>query len=240
MGVFNFNIDIVPIKDNEVKLEKKEKAPKTTSQIYKDCQYVDMGLPSKTLWAKYNLGVDILNLDRAEDWYGEYFAWGEIKPKESYTWSTYKLAAGKNRLIRYCERSYYGVNDGLSVLKPSDDAATRILGDNWSIPTRGQLNELIRNTNFTYTNKYNGIKGLTGVVFGSKINDEELFIPTVGFKGNNVNEKDVTFYLWANSIYVTQPTMAYAMIYNKEEDNFKTLCFSRYNGCTIRPVYYYN
>jgi len=43
--------------------------------------FVDLGLPSKTLWSKYNLGVNPNNLEIAADWYGDYYAFGELKPK---------------------------------------------------------------------------------------------------------------------------------------------------------------
>ena len=47
-------------------------------------EYVDLGLPSGTLWATCNVGAD-----SPED-YGDYFAWGETESKEVYNWSTYK------------------------------------------------------------------------------------------------------------------------------------------------------
>jgi len=56
-------------------------------------------LPSGTLWAAYNLGCDIKYLNntnpketRPEDWYGNYYSWGEIKPKNNYLERYYKLA----------------------------------------------------------------------------------------------------------------------------------------------------
>jgi len=59
--------------------------------------FIDLGLPSGTLWCKYNLGCDWdkLNIDlehtKSKDWYGNYYAWGEIKPKDNYDWNTYKF-----------------------------------------------------------------------------------------------------------------------------------------------------
>ena len=38
-------------------------------------EMVDLGLPSGTLWAKYNLGVDPTDLDSEADWYGDYPTW---------------------------------------------------------------------------------------------------------------------------------------------------------------------
>ena len=34
---------------------------------------VDLGLPSRTLWCKYNLGATCENTP--ESWYGDYYAW---------------------------------------------------------------------------------------------------------------------------------------------------------------------
>ena len=47
-------------------------------------EYVDLGLPSGTLWATCNVGAS-----KPEE-YGDYFAWGETKPKDDYSWETYK------------------------------------------------------------------------------------------------------------------------------------------------------
>ena len=49
-------------------------------------EYVDLGLPSGTLWATCNVGAN------SPEEYGDYFAWGETTPKDVYDWSTYKWA----------------------------------------------------------------------------------------------------------------------------------------------------
>ena len=46
-------------------------------------EYVDLGLPSGTLWATMNIGAN------TPEEYGSYFAWGETEPKFTYNWSTY-------------------------------------------------------------------------------------------------------------------------------------------------------
>ena len=46
--------------------------------------YVDLGLPSGTLWATCNVGAN------APEECGYYFAWGETEFKDSYSWSNYK------------------------------------------------------------------------------------------------------------------------------------------------------
>ena len=46
-------------------------------------EWVDLGLPSGTLWATCNVGAS------SPEEYGDYFAWGETTPKSTYNWSTY-------------------------------------------------------------------------------------------------------------------------------------------------------
>ena len=51
---------------------------------------VDLGLPSRTLWCKYNLGCDYNLLNNhpedtnASKWYGGYYSWGETINKSNY------------------------------------------------------------------------------------------------------------------------------------------------------------
>ena len=56
---------------------------------------VDLGLPSGTLWCKYNLGVNPNQLLIPKDWYGNYYGWGEIEDKskqdKEYNWKTYDI-----------------------------------------------------------------------------------------------------------------------------------------------------
>ena len=84
-------------------------------------EWVDLGLPSGTLWATCNVGAN------APEEYGDYFAWGETAPKDYYDWSTYKWCKGSyNTMTKYCTNSSYGYNgftDGKTELDPEDDAA---------------------------------------------------------------------------------------------------------------------
>ncbi|MCQ2315083.1 MAG: hypothetical protein MJZ85_00135 [Bacteroidales bacterium] len=75
--------------------------------------YVDLGLPSGTLWATCNVGAD-----KPED-YGGYFAWGETKKKTEYSWNPYKWCNGSyNTLTKYCTHSDCGTVDNKTVLDP--------------------------------------------------------------------------------------------------------------------------
>lgn len=151
------------------------------SSSYNGHDYVDLDLPSGTLWATCNVGAS-----SPED-YGDYFAWGETTTKSSYDWSTYKYCNGSyNTLVKYCNNSSYGNNgftDGLTVLQTCDDAATVNWGSGWCMPTKVQWEELSNNTTMTWTT-LNGVKGSKFVAS----NGSSLFLPATGYRnGNSLN-----------------------------------------------------
>jgi len=56
---------------------------------------VDLGLPSRTWWAKCNLGANI------ETDIGDFYTWGSIEPNSTnYSWNLYKFG-NKTNLIKY-------------------------------------------------------------------------------------------------------------------------------------------
>ena len=126
--------------------------------------YVDLGLPSGTLWTYHNIGA-------SDDYsYGQPFAWGEIETKSTFTWYTYKwssnpnLGKGMYNLTKYCRQSSYGYNgyvDNLTTLEPSDDAAHYKCGSVYSIPTPEDWEELFANTDQEWIKKF----GKSGMLF---------------------------------------------------------------------------
>lgn len=142
-----------------------------------DFDYVDLGLPSGTLWAKCNVGAS--NPEET----GYYFAWGETETKDIYDWKQYKystLSDESYKLTKYCTDLSFGFNafvDSLTVLESVDDAAIAIMGDGWRMPTAEEYNELYQNTVFSWT-VLNGVYGrlLTGR------NGNSIFFPATGFR----------------------------------------------------------
>ena len=136
-------------------------------------EYVDLGLPSGTLWATCNLGAS------APEEYGDYFDWGETEPKDYYGWSTYKWCHGSyNTLTKYnfnYNYSYNGFVDNKMELDPEDDAAYVNWGSSWRMPTKEQQDELETNCTCTWTTR-NGVNGqlLTGP------NGNTIFLPASG------------------------------------------------------------
>lgn len=137
--------------------------------------YVDLGLPSGTLWATCNVGAN-----SPED-YGDYFAWGETYPKDDYDWGTYQYCCDSsfNTLTKYCYMASYGCNgftDDLTTLLPEDDAATVQWGPGWRMPTTEQWQELVHNTTITSTTQ----NGENGRLFTA--NGNSLFLPAAGYR----------------------------------------------------------
>lgn len=139
------------------------------------CEYVDLGLQSGTLWANCNVGAT-----SPED-YGDYFAWGETKPKTTYLWRTYKYCRDSygEKLTKYCYNSIYGFNgysDDLTTLESCDDAATANCGADWRMPTKEECRELIDNCVIESTT----VNGVFGGRFTGP-NGNSIFLPNGGY-----------------------------------------------------------
>ena len=138
--------------------------------------YIDLGLPSGTLWATTNVGAN------APEDFGDYFAWGETEPKDVYDWGTYKWCMGNyNTMTKYCTISgygYNGFNDGKTELDPEDDAATAAWGAGWRMPSFDQIQELQNNCTTEWTTR----NGVNGRLFTSNINGASLFLPAAGWR----------------------------------------------------------
>ena len=152
-------------------------------QYGEDICYVDLGLPSGTLWACKNLGAQ-----NPED-YGDRYAWGEIEPTESQNdfkdWEDYRFYHENEDFTKYNN------NDGKTVLELEDDAANVVIGGEWHIPTPEQVNELLE-----YTTCDSGHGGDGGyLVYTSIPNGNELVIPT---------RDDGTPVFWLNKLAIAE------------------------------------
>ena len=59
--------------------------PQSDDNIDNGHEYVDLGLPSGTLWATCNVGA------KTPEGYGSYFAWGETRSKSVFDWDTLSI-----------------------------------------------------------------------------------------------------------------------------------------------------
>ena len=165
--------------------------------------WVDLGLPSELLWAASNLGAD-----NPEE-YGDYYAWGETTPKQSYSWGSYGFCRGTSTTFtKYCQnptQGYGGYTDNLTTLQPEDDAAIVILGGGARIPTPAEWQELIRNT----TRANDTVNGVVGCRFTSRVNGNSIFIPYSGYKSNaSTSYSGSQAYLWSASLVESSTSSA--------------------------------
>lgn len=154
-----------------------------------DHEYVDLGLSVK--WATCNVGAD-----SPED-YGDYFAWGETKPKSTYDWSNYKWCQGSRHTItKYCTDSYFGTVDNKTQLDLSDDAAHVNWGGSWRMPTIDELIELEQKCSWTWTTR-NGVEG-----YKVSRNGNSIFLPAAGYRDySSLYEASWEGYYWSSSLY---------------------------------------
>lgn len=96
------------------------------SNPYSPALAVDLGLSVK--WASKNVGAK-----QASD-LGSKFAWGEISPKEDYTWLTYKYARGSEESV---------MNIGNNISYTEYDTASANWGVRWRMPTIDDYRELV-------------------------------------------------------------------------------------------------
>ena len=192
-------------------------------------EYVDLGLPSGNLWAKCNLGAS------APEAFGDYYAWGEVEPKQVYTNSNHKWYKEGAPSLGFTK---YNNEDGKLSLEDEDDAVIQKLGNGWRTPTLADFREL---TNQKYTTiKKTTLNGVAGYQITSKKNKKSIFIPFAGFKNDKPQTREIS----------SDETVAVCMTNQRRIDNQVFNCWTfafeqdrirrygkrRYDGISIRPV----
>ena len=197
-------------------------------------EWVDLGLPSGTLWATCNIGAN------SPEESGDFFAWGETEPRTGFNWTVYEHCNGsENTLKKYCAQSDWG-NDGftddLTELLPEDDAATVLWGSNWQMPSLEQVQELC-----TCSSIGTSINGVSGRKIFSKIDPQNvwIFLPNTGWRqGRNYNDRSYGYY-WGRTLYSSNSNYATGIYSNNSyvgTDNGSNNPNKRCYGRPIRPV----
>ena len=193
-------------------------------------EVVDLGLPSGTLWCKYNLGATCENTP--ESWYGDYYAWGELIPnKDQWNEALYKFTGKMKKYNNY---------DNLFNLLPEDDAAYQFKkchNYKFHIPIKDQCEELIQYTTVSeYQENYNNVIGLNGYILTSNINNNKIFIPMAGYYGFN-GFQNFRAALSCATRYENDPYRCYILQYYSRGGEFiLNNALYRTNGFPIRPV----
>ena len=175
-------------------------------------KFVDLGLPSGTLWAETNIGASTPYED------GDYFAWAETKPK-----SRYSLDNQKSNVNKY--------KDGKTTLDAADDAATANWGSSCRMPSTTEMKELKDKCTWTWKSNYNGASGY--LVKGS--NGNSIFLPATGLR----DEEDFVFHGTEGNYWSSQTRKIGkygAEHLSFSNDDFDILYSNSYMGYTVRPV----
>ncbi len=190
-----------------------------------DGDYVDLALPSGTLWATRNVGANYF----CE--YGNYYSWGETVSKETYFGDTYKYGNESN-MTKYTA-------EGSSVLEADDDAATKVLGEHWKMPTLEQFRELVDTANTTISLQSGGI------FITSKGNGNCIFLPAAGFYlHSSVDNAGQGGYYWTSTRGSQNKSCAAVLDFGSAHLNvypgnnsYKSYFSNRFMGYSVRPVY---
>ena len=188
-------------------------------------EYVDLGLSVK--WATCNIGANDYPTRT-----GGYYAYGETKTKNNYTWDTYQHGKGSSQIYKYNNDRRLGTVDNKTTLDLVDDAARQNWGGNWRIPTKYEIEELITKCNWQWTT----VGGTYGYKVTSKVNANYIFLPGCSYKSFSSRADNSPYGNYMSSTLSQDNLNMYKLGFNP---GGKPLCntYSRVFGYTIRPVY---
>lgn len=182
-------------------------------------EWVDLGLPSGTKWATYNVGA------ASPDEFGDYYAWGETEPKDEYIDINCLTHRKDTEWLRE-----NGIIDEEGKLTPDHDIATQIWGKPWRMPTDEEYEELLEYCPFVFTD-YNGVNGY--LVTGP--NKQTIFFVAAGFKQGAEAEYigDYGDY-WSATVVPDLIGAACSLGYSSK--SYGRRRYARFAGRTVRPV----
>jgi hypothetical protein len=145
--------------------------------------YVDLALPSRTMWSLYNIGGYVLGAG------GSYLPWGHLSNSTNCSWKNYRWwdkdspAPTKNTIWKY------NTSDKKTILEVADDAGVYNYGGKWRMPSVEQGSEIMNSANCTKT--YETVNGKACIVLTSTRNGNRLVLPRNGRRdGQKVNENN--------------------------------------------------
>ena len=168
-------------------------------------EYVDLGLSVK--WATCNIGAST-----PRD-HGDYFAWGETKPKERYD---------DNNCITH-GKIFKDIGGDYQY-----DAARANWGSSWRLPSDMEFEELKQKCTWVWT-KQGYIEGYT--VTGP--NGNSIFLPAASARNGSSFVNGHYSYYWS-SMPVSNETYAVHLCFSR--DSYFLSSYLRYEGRSVRPV----
>ena len=227
---------VVTLTNNQVVKYDVSEVKEVTFEKPIEHEWVDLGLPSGTLWATMNVGAE-----NPED-YGDYFAWAETTGykgnKTEFDWLTYKYCNNGDMglLTKYCTDGTFGKVDYKKEIEATDDAATVYWGSSWQIPSLEQIQELISAQNVKVTKT--ALNGVVGIKIASLTNNNSIFLPAAGCRETRTVDFGSYGAYWSRSLAVNNNPYAYIMEFwtTSASPSTGTVDSARCIGRCIRPV----
>jgi hypothetical protein len=138
----------------------------STSSRIDGHEYVDLGLPSKTVWATCNIGAKSAKDKGLNDFYWS----ADIQPIDSVMKHEKKIINGKTcHCYTFMPGSYTMEENSKNLLLYEEDVTTAKWGDKWSTPGYSQWKELVDLCQWKKTKK--------GFRITSRKNGKSIFLP---------------------------------------------------------------
>lgn len=164
--------------------------------------WVDLGLPSGTLWASYDLGA------KKKAGHGNIYMWGQtgngcVSPTDC-SWQKSPLNGGystANETVIENNKKTFCPND---VLIDKYDAAYQLTKGEGRMPTFQELIELFNNTIKVSTiigvneGTHDVMKFVDAIRLSSKTNNKSIIIPAIGYWHEGHEYDNGNFYMWSS------------------------------------------
>ena len=223
--------------------------------------FVDMGLPSGTLWAKAS--IDLTTTSKFQEVDGavspfkyecSFFSWGNTDGHNPSSTSAFDYNwGGVNEQEPYYDGQPYGTTPGNTLtgnIPPSMDAARVNLGAPWRMPSMADFTELFANIDYidadgnvvtaetsiakTAAAKRVTVNGINGLYLRSKINGNRLFFPASGHgRGRSWRNRTANGFFWSSSF--NSARYARFLYFGSGGVNPQSTDL-RYVGFPVRPV----
>ena len=180
-------------------------------------EYVDLGLPSGTLWASYDIGATKVGE------FGDFFMWGEVEPKDpDCDWND-----DDHKYIIDDDFVKYNDKDRKRALDPEDDAASVLWGKDWKIPSCTDWRELMMFCDLE-------LKGDAIVFVGP--NGNELHFPKYLYE--IYEDSDFSCSWWSSELDESDDDVVYFYVDKDKDEDPECDVFTCHRACLIpiRPV----
>ena len=168
--------------------------------------------------------------------YGDYFMWGSTtrNTADDCIWADAPFNNGSDSY----NEEYFNAHksewlDSKDNLKPEFDAARAIMGGDWRMPTKAEIQELIDYTTNKWFTNYNGT-GVSGTKFTGS-NGTSIFIPASGDRfGSSFGSQGSQVNVWSSSLDTLDPNDAWNL--NVDSVSADAVSNLRFNGFAVRGV----